>query len=232
MKKIPTLFKRVFTPDHKKTITREVTPGCECVLRGECVATVKWDGACCAIINGEIYKRYDAKIGRDGKQKIPPKGAIPCQPEPDPITGHWPHWVKCEAGKPEDRYFLEAYHYFKMFPFYSRTPAQKIPDDWDVKTVLDGTYEAFGCAWQNNPYGLGINTLCRHGDDFIGALWLRDDGTEDKFAYDKIRGYLGEHEIEGIVFWKDGEPVCKIKRTDFGFSWPPKQEFTGKEVKS
>lgn len=31
-----------------------------------------------------------------------------------------------------------------------------------------------------------------------------------------------EHEIEGIVFWKDGEPRCKIKRSDFGFEWPAK----------
>lgn len=29
--------------------------------------------------------------------------------------------------------------------------------------------------------------------------------------------------IEGIVFWKDGVPRCKIKRKDFGFKWPIKQ---------
>lgn len=23
------------------------------------------------------------------------KGAIPCD-EPDPVTGHWPHWVKVD----------------------------------------------------------------------------------------------------------------------------------------
>ncbi len=28
-----------------------------------------------------------------------------------------------------------------------------------------------------------------------------------------------EHYIEGIVFWKDGEPRCKIKRSDFGLEW-------------
>lgn len=219
MKKIPTLFKRVFTPDHQKTITREVTPGCECILRGECIATVKWDGACCAIINGEIYKRYDAKIGKDGKRKNPPEGAIPCQPEPDPITGHWPHWVKCEEGKPEDKYFLEALANFRLAPMLSTTPAQPYKERYFV-SAPDGTYEAIGYPWQGNPYALQTCTLYRHGDDFIGDLWLRDDGTEDKFAYDKIRGYLEEHEIEGIVFWKDGQPLCKIKRSDFGFQWP------------
>jgi hypothetical protein len=25
-----------------------------------------------------------------------------------------------------------------------------------------------------------------------------------------------------LVFWLDGEPVCKIKRSDFGFKWPVK----------
>lgn len=40
MKKIPTLFKRVFSPDHKtKTILPEVTPGCEVVLEGLCIPT-------------------------------------------------------------------------------------------------------------------------------------------------------------------------------------------------
>jgi hypothetical protein len=212
MKKIPTLFKRVFTEDHQKTITREVTPGCECVLRGECTATVKWDGACCAIINGEIWKRYDAKHG-----KKPPEGAIPCQPEPDPITTHWPHWVKCDPANPADKYFLEAYRHFQQFPLLSINNAQPYN-----LGAFDGTYEAVGPAWQSNPYGLARNTLHRHGDDFIGDLWLRDDGKPDTFAYNKIRGYLETHEIEGIVFWLDGQPLCKIKRSDFGFEWPVK----------
>ena len=36
---------------------------------------------------------------------------------------------------------------------------------------------------------------------------------------DGIRTYLDTHVIEGIVFWKDGQPQCKIKRKDFGFPW-------------
>ena len=37
-----------------------------------------------------------------------------------------------------------------------------------------------------------------------------------------IKDYLSQHNIEGIVFWKDGIPQCKIKRSDFGFSWNKK----------
>lgn len=64
MKKIPTLFERIYEGHRIVGITPKVTPGMEWVLNGEGIATVKWDGACCAIINGELYKRYDAKKAR------------------------------------------------------------------------------------------------------------------------------------------------------------------------
>lgn len=58
MKQIPTLFERTFA-NHKVTgISDKVTPGCEWVLAGEGVATIKIDGACCAVINGELYKGW------------------------------------------------------------------------------------------------------------------------------------------------------------------------------
>lgn len=102
MKKIPTLYKREFS-GHKITgIRDEITPGCEAALTDESIATLKLDGACCAIINGEFYKRFDAKPGR-----AVPEGAIPCD-EPDPVTGHWPHWVKVAADNPADKWFVAA----------------------------------------------------------------------------------------------------------------------------
>lgn len=226
MKKIPTLFKRVFTPDHKKSITREVTPGCEPVLHGECIATVKWDGACCAIINGEIYKRYDAKIGKDGKRKDPPSKSIPCQPEPDPVTGHWPHWVKCEEGKPEDKYFLEAFankEAYRQFILPAQPYTQDMSHGWDLDVLPDGTYEAIGPAWQSNPYHFPTNRLVRHGGDIIpfeNLLDLQQLGVEI-ITFDSISRYLSTMKMEGIVFWKDGQPLCKIKRSDFGLPWPP-----------
>lgn len=61
MKKIPTLFKRVFANHKVAYTTSEVTEGMEWVLNGEGDATIKLDGSCCAIINGKFYKRYDAK---------------------------------------------------------------------------------------------------------------------------------------------------------------------------
>lgn len=127
MKKIPTLFKRIFTNHAVTGISPEVTPGLEWVLQGEGIATVKWDGACCAIIDGVYYKRYDAKHG-----KPVPVGAIKCEEVPDPVTGHLPCWVKCDRNNPGDRWFWAAYE--KSRPTEDGTPRCKIKSrDFGIK---------------------------------------------------------------------------------------------------
>ena len=90
MKKIPTLYKREFdTNGNKVPISNEFTNEIckEALLYG--IPTIKFDGSCCAIINGKFYKRYDAKKG-----KPIPIGAIKCQEKADEITGHLPCWVR------------------------------------------------------------------------------------------------------------------------------------------
>lgn len=191
MKKIPTLFEREFK-DHKVVkVIPKVHPGMEWVLKGEGVATVKYDGSCCAVIDGKYYKRYDCKKG-----KIPPEGFIPCC-EPDSITGHWPGWVKVDENNPSDKWFVTAYE------------MTVILENYGMK-LSDGTYEAVGRCFQNNPYNLTSNKLIKHGKEIV----------EVERTFDVIKKYLSEHEIEGLVFWKDGIPQCKIKRSDFGFEWP------------
>lgn len=188
MKKIPTLFERVFDDHRVVDVLPNVTPGMEWVLNGEGIATVKIDGACCAIIDGNLYKRYDAKRG-----KKPPEGAIPCS-EPDPVTGHHPHWVKCDPEKPDDKWFWEAYFHSSAC-FRGEMP--------------DHTYEAVGPHFNNNPYDLLEDILITHGAQVINV----------ERSFEGIKQYLTDHYIEGIVFWKDGEPQCKIKRRDFGLKW-------------
>jgi len=187
MKKIPTLFERQFEGHKVVGISPVPQPGLEWALRGEGVATVKIDGACCAIIDGVFYKRYDAKHGK----KIP-EGAIPCQEEADPITGHLPCWLTCDRTNNDDKWFYAAY------------------DNSNGDLLADGTYEAIGVHFQSNPYKMQDDRLVRHGSEVIDL--------PDK-SFEGIRKYLEEHYIEGIVFWKDGEPRCKIKRKDFGLPW-------------
>ena len=190
MKKIPTLFERVYENHKIVGILPNVTDGMQWVLNGEGVATIKFDGSCCAIINGEFYKRYDAKKG-----KKPPVGAIPCC-EPDEITGHHPHWVKVDKNNPSDKWFEEAYYITSMW----------INQGLELE---DGTYEAVGKHFQGNPYGYENDRLVKHGKEVI----------EVERTFEGIKKYLEDNYIEGLVFWKDGEPKCKIKRSDFGFEW-------------
>ena len=194
MKKIPTLFRREFEAHRVVRIDPDVTPGLEWVLAGEGVATEKVDGACCAVIDGKFYKRYDAKKNKKGVMKTPPAGAIPCD-DPDPVTGHWPHWVPVDERDPADHWFVEAY---------------KAATDG---TLPDGTYEAVGLHFQTNPYGMDHDVVVRHG---VKVIDLPDR------SFEGIRDYLATHNIEGVVFWKDSQPRCKIKRKDFGLKWPDK----------
>ena len=187
MKKIPTLFTRVFQNRRIVGITPEIIPGCEeAFLNGD--ATIKWDGSCCAVIDGIFHKRYDAKKG-----KKPPVGAIPCC-EPDPVTGHHPHWVRVDWNNPDDKWFATAADYFGK------------------DAMGDGTYEAVGKHFNGNPYGMTADTLIPHG---VHTIDIKRD-------FDSIKEYLSTTNIEGIVFWLNGEPICKIKRSDFGFEWPVK----------
>ena len=192
MKKIPTLFKRAYDDSGGCYLTREVTEGMEWVLDGEGEATEKVDGAACAIINGVFYKRYDPR----GERQIP-RHSIPCQEAADPITGSFPHWVRVDGAKSSDRWFMRA---------WANTPwigEMQDPDTW-------GTYEAVGLHFQGNPYGLDDDFLERHG-----RIKVKDFPRD----FDGMREYFRTHPIEGIVFWKDNIPQCKIKRSDFGFKW-------------
>lgn len=187
MKKIPTLFVRKFEGHKIVDITDEITPGCEdAFLNG--IATVKWDGSCCAIIDGVFYKRYDCKKG-----KTPPEGAIPCC-DPDPVTGHWPHWVMVEPNDSADKWFVEAYDNSVQMT---------------GNALPDATYEAIGPHFQGNPSKVDSDRLIEHG--ICGINVERN--------FESVKEYLRDADIEGIVFWLNDEPVCKIKKTDFGFAW-------------
>ena len=191
MKKIPTLFVREFDGHKIVNITPEFTSAvCEdAFLHG--IATVKIDGSCCAILNGELYKRYDAKAG-----KPIPDGAIPCQAEPDVVTGHFPCWIKCDRENKGDMWFWAAYD--KAF---------------ECDEPSDGTYEAIGKHFNGNPYNMDYDTLEKHGIRIVPLL----DRT-----FDAVKKWLETHDEEGLVFWLKGEPICKIKRSDFAMDWNKK----------
>jgi len=135
MKKISTLFQK--DPNDLGRVINEINPENQWVFDGKAISTQKFDGTSCAIINRELYRRYDAKNG-----KLAPQGAIPCQ-EADQITGHHPHWVKCINTNPEDIYFFEGFA--------------------NLVNKEDGTYELCGPKLQANPEKLIYHQLIKHG---------------------------------------------------------------------
>ena len=188
MKKISTLYKK--DPSDLGRIINEINPENQWVFEGEAIATRKFDGTSTAIINGELYKRYDVKKGRQI-----PKGAIPCQ-EADTITGHHPHWLICDVNKQEDKYFFEG--------------LRQTLKNMSLSILPDGTYELVGEKVQNNPERITGHLLVRHGIEVIDLLSL-------DFEY--LKEYLSnpDNDIEGIVFHhKSDNRMCKLRKSDFG----------------
>lgn len=190
MKKMPCLFVREFR-GRNFTITPWVTPGCEWVLAGEGVATRKWDGTAVLVKDSRLFARYDAKKG-----KTPPAGAIPCTAEPDPVTGHWPHWV--EASRPQDCWIREAY----------ASAAERLGGN-----VPDGTYEAVGPNIGSNADRVARHMLMQHGDMTV-------DLPASARTFGALRAWLEMAPWEGIVFHHPDGRMAKIRRDDFGFPWP------------
>lgn len=187
MKKMSTLFRVDY---HKKcdpgVIHNEVRPENEWVFTETDFVSItrKWDGQAAAIIEGVLYRRYDAKQGKQA-----PEGAIPCC-DPDPISGHHPHWVKVSPDSPNDRFLWEEWEH-------------------DKKNLLDGTYEFCGEKVGGNPENITGHVFVKHSM-FTYTL-------HDNLSFETIRDFLEVQDIEGLVFHhKDGR-MCKIRKTDFGF---------------
>lgn len=184
MVKITTLFKK--DPTNLALVINEVNPENSWVFEGEGIATRKYDGTAAAIIDGELYKRYDVKKGRQV-----PFGAIPCQ-EPDEITGRWPHWVKCYRDNKEDKYFFEGLENYPAYP----------------ATLNNGTYELCGPKVNGNNEKLEKHELIKHGLFIIKSVILTFEGIKNFLENHDFEGIVFHHR----TFPK----MCKIRKSDFG----------------
>ena len=191
MQKIPTLFVR--SEEVRSLVTDVVTPGCEWVLAGEGVATRKYDGMACAIIEGQLYKRFEAKDEQLAK-KPAPEGAI--HVNHDVTTGKHIFWVPVGDG-PDDRYFREALDNARSLETF----------------ICDGTYELLGPKVQGNPEHVQEHYLQSH----LSAEQFPDVPR----MYEALKAWLYGKDIEGIVFHHPDGRMAKIKLRDFGLKRTP-----------
>jgi len=141
MKKIPTIFER--DPHDLSRVHDVINPWCQWVFDGEGVSTRKWDGTCCLIREGSLYKRREVKKG-----KPTPEGFELL--EEDKLSGEKVGWVLLDFEDNENRWHKEA---------------------WDVQGALvsDGTYELCGPKVNGNPEGFTAHRFIRHGEFELGV---------------------------------------------------------------
>lgn len=186
MKKIISLFQRNYDGD--RLVRNEVVPGAEWVIAGEGVATRKFDGTCCMIRDGKLFKRYEVKPGQCAPANFEPAT------KPDPNTSKQQGWVPVGDG-PEDQYHREA---------------SQFGTDWHGEPLVSGrTYELLGPKIQGNPECAPMHYLIAHGSIECYPKPVPRD-------FDGIKKYLSEHDIEGIVWHHTDGRMVKIKGKDFG----------------
>lgn len=201
MKKIETLFKIDRNTDLALPI---INPNAQWVFDGEGVATIKFDGTSAFFHNGVLYKRFnrrlkkkfarmkakkgDSFVFKEDMMSDLPKGSIPCNEKPDPVTFHHPHWVPVDVTDPSDKWFAEALSF--------------------QPELIDGmTYELVGPKIQDNIHNLPHHQLWHHGSGRIVRDVIR--------TFDGIKKWLKDNNEEGLVFHHSDGRKIKIRRKDF-----------------
>jgi hypothetical protein len=210
MKKIKTLFK--LDPESHLAIP-EVLPGSEWVIAGEGVATEKFNGTCCLIKDGVLYKRYDRKLPDKLKKACINGSYIPKREDFNPVS---PDFIECDDSA------LEKGHILGWLPVSEDKPE----DQWHREafaTILDkedGTYELVGPKVQANPYNLSIHKLWKHGSNMLSDVPRNYDEIKEYFKVTVLElnfKSFGRY-FEGIVWHHPDGRMVKIRCSDFGLA--------------
>lgn len=181
----------------------ELRPGAEVKAIDQVTSGCEWvalgDGCATEKVDGSPCAIINGELYRGyvvnaQKGMKAPIGGIPVTDRPDEKTGRWCFWVRVIDGLATDKHFAHA---FKNTPWCRE----------------DGLYMAVGLHFKGNPYGLDDDFLER-----VGRI-RHKNCPRDYFG---IMDYLDAHEIEGIVWTREGGDACKVERSDFGLKWPVK----------
>lgn len=165
MKKIPSQFQRNHGGDLK--VRDEVVPEAAWVAAGEGVATRKWDGTCCLVRGGRLFKRYEVRA-----HGTPPPAFEPAT-DADPVTGKQQGWVPVGDG-PDDRWHREAWQ----------------AAGGDAAPPADGTYELVGPKVQGNPEALAAHRFVPHGAEVLAGVPRDFDGLREYLRTHDVEGIV------------------------------------------
>ena len=217
MKKMKTLFEK--DPNNLSRVLPVLQEEfVDLIFNQECYAERKLDGSACMVKKGVLYKRYDVKKNKKtGEWKPIPEGAISCQ-DPDGITGHWPHWVKCDRNCPSDKWHWVAYD----------------ANDFGVQDIEkpEKTYELVGPNINGNRDAFASHMLYPHSYEpntilfystfcgmIINALkWSSSVVDRDRRLHAILTEWLKDYDIEGLVFYTPDSPlpICRLRKKDMG----------------
>jgi hypothetical protein len=184
VKKIPTVYVRDFGND-PRYVTRDVTPGCEWVLKGEGAPTRKYDGTCVMFDGDHWWARREVKPG-----KTPPAGFV--EVEHDEETGKTVGWEPVEQSA------------------FAKLHADALRGERANGTAGDliaGTYELCGPKVNRNPEAYVSHVLVPHTE----ADPLEDVPRD----FDGLAAWLHAHPYEGIVWHHEDGRMAKLKKRDF-----------------
>jgi hypothetical protein len=174
MKKMSTLFKVDYYKKGIPGIIYDlVRPENEWVFSDSSNVTItrKWDGQATAVINGKLFRRYDAKHGKNI-----PSGAIPCC-GPDPVSGHHPHWLEVTESTRNDQFLWQQWLQQKHL-------------------MTDGTYEFCGEKVGNNKENIVGHQFIRHGTETYDVHPLSFDNIKHFLENQNVEGLVFHH-IDG-----------------------------------
>ena len=158
-----TIFKK--NPENMSLVTVEKEPECDWVFNGEGLAHRKYDGTCCMIDEGIMYKRRTVRKGK----KVP-YGFIAV--DFDENTGKHFGWVPVDFK--EDKFHKEAYQKIGYF--------------------ANGTYELVGPKIQGNVERFDFHRLLKHDlCEIYGDIPTTYDEMKLWFANKDIEGVVFHH---------------------------------------
>ena len=209
MKKIPTLFPKDLPKCSDELCSDpsdlgKVIQGPSLFPINELTFRIKVDGTACYLLNNQPYVRYDAKLIKRKRGKVVkvlikeeviltlPEGAIPCQ-EPDKLSGHWPHWIP----------LLDQSEYHGQRKGYETS-----------KPTQDVSYECVGPSINGNPHTEDYHLWVHHAaNSLLVKLELSDAN-----CFNELKKLLKDFPWKGLVAYKEGVPVAKIRRCDFDYA--------------